>query len=59
MQYDLKVTKNSAGLVYFRVYDKDTGECKASFNIDPNNGSIECATGDEVFTGFSILGELA
>lgn len=56
--YDLKVTRNEQGLVYFRVFDKETGECKAIFNVDLNDGSVETATGDGEFTGLSILGEL-
>lgn len=58
MQYDLTVTQNPSGLVYFRVYSKETGDCKCVFSIDPKDGSLETATGDEEFTGYSIIGEL-
>ena len=59
MQYDLKVSKNQNGLVYFRVYEKGTDNCRCIFSIDPKDGSLETATGDEEFTGYSIIGELA
>jgi hypothetical protein len=45
--------------VLFRsVYEKGTDNCKCVFSIDPKDGSLETATGDEEFTGYSIIGEL-
>ena len=58
MQYDLKVSKNGSGLVYFYIYEKGTENLKCVFNIDPKDGSIECADGTTEVTGISILGEL-
>ncbi len=59
MQYDLKVSKNKEGLVYFYVYEKGTDTLKCVFNVDTVDGSIECADGTTEVTGISILGELA
>lgn len=56
-KYTLEVTKNAEGLVYMYVRELN-GNLKCCVNIDPKNGSIECADENLEFTGNSILSEL-